>query len=193
MNIACVIGNGVTRLNFDLSTIGRKMTTYGCNALYRDYTPDYLISIDASMMDEILKEQVYNRTKFYCQKNNRTVAKSLLHPIYFLDTQNWSMDSGNHAILVACKDSNKIYIIGFDYLVDGELTNVYADTRNYGQVVRTNKLVRTTDKRYSNLSKIITMHPNIEFIRVNYNNDDFNIDLPNFTQIDGIEFKGVYQ
>jgi hypothetical protein len=37
------------------------------------------------------------------------------------------------------------------------------------------------------------MHPNIEFIRVNYNNDDFNIDLPNFTQIDGTEFKKVYQ
>jgi hypothetical protein len=59
MNIACVIGNGPSRLNFDLAAIGRQMTTYGCNALYRDYIPNYLISMDYNMVKDILDKKVH--------------------------------------------------------------------------------------------------------------------------------------
>jgi hypothetical protein len=53
MNIACVMGNGPSRKQFDLDTIHATMYTYGCNALYRDFMPDYLVSMDFHVVDEI--------------------------------------------------------------------------------------------------------------------------------------------
>ena len=39
---AFIIGNGKTRKGFDLETLRGKGTTYGCNAVYRDFDPDYI-------------------------------------------------------------------------------------------------------------------------------------------------------
>ena len=38
MDTAYIIGNGPSRKGLDLSTLDG--TTFGCNALYRDFTPD---------------------------------------------------------------------------------------------------------------------------------------------------------
>ena len=43
---AFIIGNGASRAKFDLTTLSPHGTTYGCNALYRDFYPDWLVSID---------------------------------------------------------------------------------------------------------------------------------------------------
>ena len=43
---AFIIGNGQSRQGFDLESLRGKGTTYGCNAVYRDFTPDYLVSLD---------------------------------------------------------------------------------------------------------------------------------------------------
>jgi len=67
MNIACVIGNGPSRKTLSLETIGSKMTTYGCNALYRDYMPNYLVSMDYDMVKEILNNKVHHKITFYTQ------------------------------------------------------------------------------------------------------------------------------
>lgn len=48
-----VIGNGESRNYIDLNSL--KSKTYGCNAIYRDFTPDYLISIDNKMIHEIVE------------------------------------------------------------------------------------------------------------------------------------------
>ena len=48
-----LIGNGKSRENFDLERLRQKGTIIGCNALYRDFTPDILVSIDAKMLREI--------------------------------------------------------------------------------------------------------------------------------------------
>ena len=48
---AYIIGNGPSRLEFYLSEL--EGTTFGCNALYRDYRPDYLIGGDAAIIKEI--------------------------------------------------------------------------------------------------------------------------------------------
>ena len=42
---AKAIGNGPSRKPLNLEHIKSIMTTYGCNALYRDFIPDYLISM----------------------------------------------------------------------------------------------------------------------------------------------------
>ena len=68
---ACVIGNGKSRLQFDLNTLSKIFTTYGCNALYRDYIPDYLVSHDMGIADEIVEQKAHYKTKFYTQHGNK--------------------------------------------------------------------------------------------------------------------------
>ena len=50
---AFIIGNGQSRQEFDLKSLRGKGTTYGCNAVYRDFTPDYLVSLDRNISQEI--------------------------------------------------------------------------------------------------------------------------------------------
>lgn len=48
-----LIGNGETRKGLDLNKFKTKGKVLGCNALYRDFTPDILISVDHGIMHEI--------------------------------------------------------------------------------------------------------------------------------------------
>ena len=47
------IGNGESRQGFDLEKLRPHGKIYGCNGLYRDFTPDVLCSVDGQMMHEI--------------------------------------------------------------------------------------------------------------------------------------------
>ena len=43
---AYIIGNGPSRKGFNLNSLKATGQTYGCNALYRDFIPDYIFSVD---------------------------------------------------------------------------------------------------------------------------------------------------
>ena len=47
------IGNGESRKDFDLKTLRPHGKIYGCNALYRDFTPDVITAVDMGIMHEI--------------------------------------------------------------------------------------------------------------------------------------------
>jgi len=47
------IGNGQSRATVDLIKLRPQGKIYGCNGLYRDFTPDVLCSVDGQMMHEI--------------------------------------------------------------------------------------------------------------------------------------------
>ena len=52
--IANIIGNGPSRQGLDLNSLRSPSTTiFGCNALYRDYPSDYLVSGDSTIIKEI--------------------------------------------------------------------------------------------------------------------------------------------
>lgn len=57
-----LIGNGESRKDFDLNKLKPYGKIYGCNALYRQYTPDVLVSVDHGIMHEIYQSG-------YCYKN----------------------------------------------------------------------------------------------------------------------------
>jgi len=57
-----LVGNGESRKDFDLESLRSQGKIYGCNALYRDFTPDVLISVDHGIMHEIYHSG-------YCYKN----------------------------------------------------------------------------------------------------------------------------
>lgn len=56
------IGNGESRKSFNLDLLKPHGKIYGCNALYREYTPDVLVSVDHGIMHEIYQSG-------YCYKN----------------------------------------------------------------------------------------------------------------------------
>ena len=49
-----VVGNGKSRQNMDLEKIKKNAKVYGCNALYRDFSPDYLYTGDPHVTHEVL-------------------------------------------------------------------------------------------------------------------------------------------
>ena len=53
MSTAFIIGNGKSREGFDLNSLRPFGKIYGCNALYRDFEPDYLVAIDDTITEEI--------------------------------------------------------------------------------------------------------------------------------------------
>ena len=57
-----LIGNGESRKDFDLNKLKPYGKIYGCNALYRQFTPDVLVSVDHGIMHEIYQSG-------YCYKN----------------------------------------------------------------------------------------------------------------------------
>ena len=53
--IAVCLGNGESRLGVDLNKLQKYSTVWGCNAIYRDWTPDRLVCVDIAMSHEIYR------------------------------------------------------------------------------------------------------------------------------------------
>jgi len=130
---AYVIGNGPSRKGFDLNKLPATGQTYGCNALYRDFVPDYIFSVDTKMTVKMLEDKVYEKCIHYAPalEVNRPHGKDKLH----LTPNNPHWISGNQAFWTACVHGHKnIFLIGFDFREygEGQLNNIYQDTKNYG-------------------------------------------------------------
>jgi len=127
---AFVLGNGRSRLKADLKKLKKKGTIYGCNALYREFEPDFLIAVDPKMVIEICESKYQLTHEVWTNPNSR--YQNLENLKFFKNPRGWS--SGPTAMLKACLDVHKeIYILGFDYYgVENKFfNNVYADTPNY--------------------------------------------------------------
>jgi hypothetical protein len=135
---AAVIGNGPNRLTFDLNLLkkpqgllgSKTVQTYGCNALYRDFTPDFLVaSGDNGIISEIAASNFVNNNIVYT--NNLHLLE---HPSkFYLIPYDPYADAGTAAAYIAAFDGHtKIYLIGFDgHALDEHNHNVYADTNGY--------------------------------------------------------------
>lgn len=65
-----VIGNGKSRLSFNLNTLSEHGILFGCNALYRDFSPDFLVSIDIPITHEIISSNYIKSNKLYTNVKN---------------------------------------------------------------------------------------------------------------------------
>lgn len=130
MRSAFVLGNGTSRLKINCQELKKYGTVYGCNAIYRDFLPDYLISVDRKMLDELKENSVQHKTSVWTNSRYNT---SEYDGFNFIEpSKGWS--SGPTALWLASKHNyNRIYIIGFDYqgTNDNLINNVYAGTDNY--------------------------------------------------------------
>ena len=126
---AFVLGNGTSRKSIDLNQLKENGKVYGCNALFREFAPDFLVAVDTKMILEINKA-AYQHSHPVWTNPNRAFNK--MNGFNFFQTsKGWS--SGPTALWLASTHSTDvIYIIGFDYAgIDNKVNNIYADTFNY--------------------------------------------------------------
>ena len=53
MSAAFILGNGQSRLAVNLNKLMEVGTVFGCNGLYRDFTPHCLVATDRPIAEEI--------------------------------------------------------------------------------------------------------------------------------------------
>lgn len=128
-NTAFVLGNGKSRLTLNLEGLRGRGTIIGCNALYREFEPDFLVAVDVKMVNEIISAGYQKTHQVWTNPNKGIMSKSGVN--FFAPHKGWS--SGPTALWFACTQGHKnVYIFGFDYQgLDGKFNNVYADTFNY--------------------------------------------------------------
>jgi len=126
---AFVVGNGTSRSSIELNQLKSKGTIYGCNALYREFEPDYLVAVDTKMILEINKSGYQHKHKVWTNPNK--AYRDFKNFNFFNPSKGWS--SGPTALWLASNHENEIiYILGFDYQgLNDKVNNIYAGTTNY--------------------------------------------------------------
>ena len=128
MSAAFVLGNGISRLAVDLSVLKQRGTVYGCNALYREFTPDVLISTDKGIAHTIQHAGYANEHVMYTRKPLPGLGARSVPQNYF------GFSSGPIAVGLAAIDRHlAVYLLGFDMgpTLSNRFNNVYADTEFY--------------------------------------------------------------
>lgn len=192
--IAFIVGNGNSRKNINLENLKPHGTIYGCNALYREFDPDFLIAVDTKMVLELNKNKVQHKLNVWTNPNRAYHKFTGFN--YFNPSKGWS--SGPTALWKASDDGfNKIYILGFDYEGSGTnkelVNNIYAGTANYK---------RTTDKAtyFGNWLKqtmtTIKNNPKVNYVRVINNNGFIPKELskiPNLEHVYVEDFQKIFE
>ena len=128
MSAAFVLGNGISRLAVDLTVLQQRGKIYGCNALYREFTPDVLVSTDKGIAHTIQHTGYAQDHVMYTRKPLPGLAARSVPQAYF------GFSSGPIAVGLAAIDRHlAIYLLGFDMgpTTDNRFNNVYADTEFY--------------------------------------------------------------
>lgn len=159
--IKFVIGNGKSRLGFDLLNLRRYGQIYGCNALYREFTPDYLVAVDKRMVIEICESGYQLNNQVWTNHHRSYDSYTTLN--YFTPRLGWS--SGPSALNLATKHQPlEIFILGFDFTgIDGKVNNIYADTMNY---VSSNDIEIYYGNWQKQTEMVIKTNPHIRYYRV---------------------------
>lgn len=187
---AICLGNGKSRLNRSLQKIensnNRKILNYynviyGCNAIYRDGMPDFLIvsnQILAANLDEEYRDIAYG---------SQEIARR--YPGFNFMPGNQRLDAGaSAAYLAAFHGAKRVFLFGYDgQLQQGHNNNIYANTESYPS--DTDEVGDSNWVR--NLKNVIITYSDVEFYRVTSNeNDSYRelMKLPNYNPVHFTKF-----
>lgn len=117
---AVVIGNSGHRNDFDLNLIknhkggllgSRRLQSYGCNDLYKTFTPDFLVVVSRENASEIAKTTYCKDHIVYTNSTN-----ILEYPgKFYLAPQDPPWNAGAIATYLAAFDGHqKVYLLGFE-------------------------------------------------------------------------------
>ena len=171
-----IIGNGTSRKRYDLHSLRDNYETYGCNAIWRDFVPDFIVAIDPLPIYELMSS------------GDEEAIKAFLPTVYDDQFEPFEANPNrprNNAGMVAMKKAidsghNKIVCIGFDFLIQDakvSLDNVYCNTYGYGG--KTQSTIEDNYGRLSYLAWFIKSNPDIifEFVYpMNYGFYQINLD-----------------
>jgi hypothetical protein len=174
---AVVIGNGESRLEFDLTYFlpyktgpldtswhnpkgRRNFFTYGCNALYRDFSPDFLIATGEEIIEEVVKSGFCDTNIVYA---NSWVLPEYPGKFHYIP-ENPSYNSGTLAAYMAAFDGHKkVFLLGFDGNDTPNVNcNVYNNTNGYPS--RDN--YTPEDFWVNSLKLVMDTYNDTEFVRV---------------------------
>lgn len=138
-NPAFIIGNGESRRSFDLNDIKSVAPIFGCNAIYRDFSPDWLVAVDEGVIDEISSSNFPIEYTLFPRSKAEEYEPADMHPGRNRYPRN---NSGMYAMQRAIeKDYNVLLCLGFDFLINDSYlscTNLFAGTKNYGAETHAN-------------------------------------------------------
>jgi hypothetical protein len=159
MSVAFVLGNGVSRQQVDLNNLRHLGQIYGCNALYRDFVPDVLVSTDKPISTRIQDSGYPQNNRFYTR---RPVPGNGANPV---PQKYYGYSSGPIAASIAALDGAiVIYLVGFDMgPVNNHFNNVYADTEFYK---KSSAVPTFTGNWARQLTQIMRDFSTIAFVRV---------------------------
>ena len=160
MTVAFVLGNGQSRTAVDLNRIKNQGSIYGCNGLYRDWTPDCLVATDRPIAEAIQRSGYSKDHRFYTRKPLPDLGALVVPRKYHGNS------SGPIACALAAMDGhNRIYLLGYDMSPSPSMrfNNVYAGTEFY----KSPEAAPTfTGNGIRQLITVAGDFPNARFIRV---------------------------
>lgn len=182
---AICLGNGLSRLDRKLTQIensnNRKIlkyynVIYGCNAIYRDFMPDFLVisnQLLAAKLNQDCRDIAYGAQE---------IARR--YPGFNLIPGGNRLDAGaSAAYLAAFHGAKRVFLFGYDGQPEpGYNNNVYCGTENYP-----NKNDEVLDSNWiRNLKNVVTTYNDVEFLRVTSDAEDNYrelLKLPNYKPI----------
>jgi hypothetical protein len=128
MSAAFILGNGISRQGIDLNQLRTYGPIYGCNALYREFTPDVLVATDRPIATAIQQSGYAGQQVFHTRRPLEGLGARPVPAPYF------GYSSGPIACALAAQVGHTpIYMLGFDMGPDKnqQFNNVYAGTEFY--------------------------------------------------------------
>lgn len=168
--IGFVIGNGESRKYLDLNLLKPYGRIFGCNALYRDFIPDVLVTVDERMIQIVESDNVADQCeviKRHVGPDNVKLFKSsrgvVLPDLYHAA-------AGPSALYIMCDrliELTKVYLVGFDiFSNNGKVNNIYKDTEGY---VTSDSPATYTGNWIEKLGRIFLAYQHINFYHVSNN------------------------
>jgi hypothetical protein len=189
IEVGLLIGNGTSRVGFDLSRLDGQGLTVGCNYIYREYDPDFVVAID-----DTEENPVVQTIKVYLAKGHDHKWKLIGRN--YLDGKFWWLCADqekivrfahiNHRLnqnsgilagyfLASTYQAKRIYMFGIDFFrqIPGEDNDIF-----FGNCRWKPNIAR-------GWNRLIEDNPQTEFIRVGPIPDR---DAEFFTELEGMTF-----
>ncbi len=143
-----IIGNGKSRLGFDITPMKKFSTVIGCNAQFRDYNFDYFVCADKHMCQEAVNTvgkntNIYTRDRWHKEFAMWPNVKKLPDLPYSGDKRQdepFHWGTGPYAgVLAGTFRPKAIFMIGFDlWQLPGqkEDNNIYRNSKGYEYIKR---------------------------------------------------------
>jgi hypothetical protein len=160
MTQAFVLGNGISRKTIASASLQPLGKIYGCNALYREFTPDVLVATDRPIATAIQESGYANQHVFHTRRPLEGHGAQPVPVAYF------GYSSGPIACALAAQAGHTaIYMLGFDMgpAQNHQFNNVYAGTEFYKMPTAAPTFTGNWIKQ---LIRIAQDFPLVQFVRV---------------------------